>query len=85
MSSDYNVSMRINDLDDFQLIKYILNKEYTLQKTLVAKLNERLGKHTKGPNFSCKLKREHLTFKELKIICDILEYDLILEKRQTKI
>lgn len=77
--------MIINDLDDFQLVKYLLNKEYTLQKVLVEKLNERLGKQTKGSNFSCKLKREHLTFKELKLICDILGYDLIVEKRKTKI
>ncbi len=74
--------MIINDLDDFQLVKYLLNKEYILQKTLNEKLNERLGKETKASNFSCKLKREHLTFKELKLICDILGYDLIVEKRK---
>ena len=72
--------MIINDLDDFQLVKYL--KEYILQKTLNEKLNERLGKETKASNFSCKLKREHLTFKELKLICDILGYDLIVEKRK---
>ena len=74
--------MIINGLDDFQLVKYLLNKEYILQKTLNEKLNERLGKETKASNFSCKLKREHLTFKELKLICDILGYDLIVEKRK---
>ncbi len=74
--------MIINDLNDFQLVKYLLNKEYILQKTLNEKLNERLGKETKASNFSCKLKREHLTFKELKLICDILGYDLIVEKRK---
>ena len=74
--------MIINDLDDFQLVKYLLNKEYVLQKTLNEKLYERLGKETKASNFSCKLKREHLTFKELKLICDILGYDLIVEKRK---
>ena len=74
--------MIINDLNDFQLVKYLLNKEYILQKTLNEKLNERLGKETKASNFSCKLKREHLTFKELNLICDILGYDLIVEKRK---
>ena len=69
-------------MNDFQLVKYLLNKEYILQKTLNEKLNERLGKETKASNFSCKLKREHLTFKELKLICDILGYDLIVEKRK---
>lgn len=74
--------MIINDLDDFQLVKYMLNKEYMLQKTLNEKLNEKLGKSTKSSNFSCKLKREHLTFKELKYICDILNYNLIIEKKK---
>ena len=74
--------MIINDLDDFQLVKYLLNKEYVLQKDLNDKLNERLGKQTKPSNFSCKLKHQHLSFKELKLICDILGYDIILQKRK---
>ncbi len=73
--------MIINDLDDFQLVKYLLNKEYMLQKVLNDRLNEKLGKDTKASNFSCKLKREHLTFKELKLICEIMGYDLIIQKR----
>jgi len=73
--------MIINDLDDFQLVKYLLNKEYMLQKVLNEKLNEKLGKQTKSSNFSCKLKRQHLTFKELKMICEILGYNLIIEKK----
>jgi len=71
----------INELNDFQLVKYLLNKEYVLQKTLNEKLNEKLGKNTTASTFSCKLKREHLTFKELKYICDILGYNLTVEKR----
>lgn len=74
--------MIVNDLDDFQLVKFMLNKEYMLQKTLNEKLNEKLGKDTKSSNFSCKLKREHLTFKELKLICEILGYNLIIEKKK---
>ena len=74
--------MIINDFDDFILIKYLLRQEYMLQKTLNEKLNEKLGKDTKSSNFSCKLKREHLTFKELKLICDILGYNLIIEKKK---
>lgn len=73
--------MIINEFDDFLLVKYLLRQEYMLQKTLNEKLNKRLGKNTKSSNFSCKLKREHLTFKELKIICEILGYDLIIEKK----
>ena len=76
------VNMIINDMDDFQLIKYLLITEYVLQKDLNKQLNERLGKNTKESNFSCKLKREHLTFKELKIICDILGYELIVQKKK---
>lgn len=74
--------MIINDMTDFQLIKYLLNREYMLQKDLSEKLNEKLGKNTKPANFSAKLKREYLTFKDLKAICDILNYDLILEKKK---
>ena len=74
--------MIINNLDDFQLVKYLLNSEYVLQKDLNEKLNVKLGKQTKASNFSCKLKRQHLTFKELKLICEILGYDLIVHKRK---
>ena len=74
--------MIINDLNDFQLVKYLLNKEYMLQKDLSDKLNERTGKETKPANFSAKLKREYLTYRNLRQICDILGYDLIIEKRK---
>ena len=76
--------MIINDLNDFQLVKFLLNKEYMLQKDLSDKLNERTGKTTKPANFSAKLQREYLTYRELRQICDILGYDLILKKRENK-
>lgn len=75
--------MIINELDDFQLVKYLLNNEYVLQKDLNTKLNEKLGKQTKESNFSCKLKRQHLTFKELKLICEILGYNLSVNKKDS--
>ncbi len=74
--------MIINNLNDFQLIKYILNQEYMLQKDLSDKLNERTGKTTKPGNFSSKIMRNYLTCQELRYICDILDYDLILQKRK---
>jgi len=74
--------MRINDMTDFQLVKYLLNQEYMLQKDLSDKLNEVTGKNTKPGNFSAKLKREYLTFKDLKSICKILGYDLYIEKKK---
>lgn len=77
----YNKKMIINDMTDFQLVKFLLNKEYMLQKDLSDKLNEFTGKTTKPANFSAKLKREYLTFKDLKNICEILGYNLIIEKR----
>lgn len=70
-------------MTDFQLVKFLLNKEYMLQKELSEKLNEYFGKNTKPANFSAKLKREYLTFKDLKAICDILGYDLSIEKRKS--
>ena len=73
--------MVINDMTDYQLVKFLLNKEYMLQKDLSDKLNEYTGKNKKPANFSAKLKREYLTFKDLKNICEILGYDLLIEKR----
>ena len=77
----YNLRMIINDMNDFQLVKFLLNKEYMLQKDLSDKLNKLSGKNTKPANFSAKLKREYLTFKDLKNICEILGYNLIIEKK----
>lgn len=73
--------MIVNDMTDFQLVKFLLNKEYMLQKDLSNKLNEYFGKNTKPANFSAKLKREYLTFKEVRAICDILGYDISIEKK----
>ena len=78
----YNFPMIINDMSDFQLVKFLLNKEYMLQKDLSEKLNEITGKRTKPGNFSAKLKREYLTFRDLKNICEVLGYDLIVQKRE---
>ncbi|MCD7779879.1 MAG: hypothetical protein LUH05_04325 [Candidatus Gastranaerophilales bacterium] len=74
--------MIINNMTDFQLVKYLLNQEYMLQKDLSDKLNEMTGKTTKPGNFSAKLKREYLTFKDLKNICKILGYNLYIEKQK---
>ena len=73
--------MIINELNDSLLIKYLLNKEYMLQKDLSEKLNSITGKNTKPGNFSAKLKREYLTYRELRQICDLLGYNLIIEKK----
>ena len=73
--------MIINDMTDYQLVKFLLNKEYMLQKDLSDKLNDLTGKDTKPANFSAKLKREYLTFKDLKNICEILGYNLLIEKK----
>lgn len=77
----YNYQMIINDMTDYQLVKFLLNKEYMLQKDLSEKLNELTGKNTKPANFSAKLKREYLTFKDLKNICEVLGYNLLIEKK----
>lgn len=74
--------MIINDMTDYQLVKFLLNKEYMLQKDLSDKSNAYTGKNTKPANFSAKLKREYLTFKDLKNICEILGYDLHINKRK---
>jgi len=69
-------------MTDFQLVKYLLNQEYMMQKDLSDKLNEITGKKTKPSAFSQKLKRQYLTFRDLKNICQIMGYDLSIEKRK---
>ena len=44
--------MIINDMTDYQLVKFLLNKEYMLQKDLSDKLNLYTGKNKKPENFS---------------------------------
>ena len=73
--------MIINDLDGYQLVRILLSREYMLQRDLVEQLNIVNGKNTKQSNFSCKLKRNHLSYRDLQQICEILGYDLIVKKK----
>ena len=73
--------MIINDMTDYQLVKFLLNKEYMLQKDLSDKLNAYTGKNTKPANFSAKLKREYLSLKALLNVIgvNLIDIDLIKE------
>ena len=53
-------------------IKILLAERDVKMKDLVNSLSERFGSSTSLSNFSCKLSRETLTYKEVLDICDVL-------------
>lgn len=74
--------MKINDLNDYILVKYLLDEEKITHKELSDKLDEFKGKKTSPSNLSNKLKDNRLRLDELRFICNYLGYDLFLEKRK---
>lgn len=74
--------MKINELSDYVLIKYLMDEEKISHKKLSEKLDEYKGKKTTPSNFSNKLKNNRLRLDELRFICDFLGYDLIIEKKK---
>lgn len=74
--------MKINELNDYILIKYLLDEENITHKELSEKLDAYKGKNTTPSNFSNKLKNNRLRVDELRFVCDLLGYDLILEKKK---
>jgi hypothetical protein len=75
-------NIKINDLPDVLIIKHLIYNEGGLLKDLLNKLSDLQGKKTTPSNFSQKIKNGHLKVQDLKDICEILEYDIFLEKRQ---
>lgn len=73
--------MNINDWSNRELIKLILAKDAVTQKKLANNLCEKLGKEFAPSTLSSKIARNSLKVEELQAICEILGYDLILEKR----
>lgn len=73
--------MRINELNDYILIKYLIDEEKITHKELSDKLDEYKGKRTTPSNFSNKLKNNRLRVDELRFICNLLGYDLKVEKK----
>lgn len=74
--------MKINELNDYILIKYLIDEENITHKELSDKIDEYKGKKTTPSNFSNKLKNNRLRLNEFRFICDYLGYDLIIEKRK---
>lgn len=74
--------MKINEFNDYILIKYLIDEEKITHKELSDKLDEYKGKKTTPSNFSNKLKNNRLRLDELRFICDLLGYDLIIEKKK---
>lgn len=74
--------MKINELNDYILVKYLIDEEKISHKELSEKLDEYNGKKTSPSNLSNKLKNNRLRLDELRFICEYLGYDLIIEKKK---
>ncbi len=74
--------MKINKLNDYILVKYLIDEEKISHKELSEKLDEYKGKKTSPSNLSNKLKNNRLRLDELRFICEYLGYDLIIEKKK---
>ena len=74
--------MKINELNDYILVKYLIDEEKISHKELSEKLDEYKGKKTSPSNLSNKLKNNRLRVDELLFICEYLGYDLIIEKKK---
>ena len=74
--------MKINELNDYILVKYLIDEEKISHKELSEKLDEYKGKKTSPSNLSNKLKNNRLRLDVLRFICEYLGYDLIIEKKK---
>ena len=74
--------MKINELNDYILVKYLIDEEKISHKELSEKLDEYKCKKTSPSNLSNKLKNNRLRLDELRFICEYLGYDLIIEKKK---
>ncbi len=74
--------MIINEFNDYSLVKHLISEEYISQTELWNKMCDKRGKKTTLGNFSKKLKEGHLRFRDLKDMCEILGYNIILEKKK---
>jgi hypothetical protein len=63
-----------------EIKKILVEKNITLSE-LAKKLGENLGKDYSLNNLSSKLRKETISFKEVDLIADILEYEIILKKK----
>lgn len=64
-----------------EIKSYIAAAGFTMRQ-LVAEINKRKNQDLTPNNFTTKLARETLRYKDVKMIADILGYDLIWSKRK---
>ena len=64
-----------------EIKSYIAAAGFTMRQ-LVAEINRRKSQDLTPNNFTTKLARETLRYKDVKMIADILGYDLIWSKRK---
>ncbi len=63
-------------------IKILLLQEDMMLKELAAKLSDKLGKKYTPDSLSHKIARNSITYSEMVVIADLLEYDIKFEKRK---
>ncbi len=64
------------------IVKILLTKEGYKQKELVQLMTEKTGKKHTPDGLSRKLVRETITYKEVDLIADVLDYDIEFVKRK---
>lgn len=64
-----------------QQIKHLLVMSDMTMTELCRKMSERLGKPYSIHNISGKLKRDSIKYSEIKLLYDILGYELVLRKK----
>lgn len=71
----------ISDINLQEEIKVLLLRNRLTQGKLCKILKDKYNFKLKPSNFSLKLKNESICFSELKIICDILGYEIKIFKK----
>ena len=74
--------MIINNWNSEEIIRLITAKGKVSQQALIAKLKEEFGEDIPQSTFANRLRRNSLRLKELQQICDVLNYDLIIQPRK---
>lgn len=71
-------------MDTKKQIKYLLIMNNMTMTELCKKMSERINKPYSIHNITGKLNRDTIKYSEIKLLYDILGYELILRKKQNK-
>ena len=71
-------------MDTKQQLKHLLISQEMTMTELCKQMSARLGKEYTIHNISGKLKRDTIKYSEIKLLYDILGYELVVRKKQEK-